>query len=223
MTGFGDLSGIFLSEEAVTCSTVCINDFNPFLLLADVPTTWDKTLPLDSRLGEYITIAKRSGTDWYVGGMSSWTAHDVDVDFSFLNPTMNYIALVLRDGNNASTYPTRYIADTLIINSQTKMTFNMARGGGFVVRLREAFGLGMDKPEVTAGTSLTVNKDALWVRSNENISGIKIYALSGELLANYEFSGSSFFRQIALSGCNKGVYIAKIQKESTIDSLKFIY
>lgn len=191
--------------------------------LAYVPSIWDKTLPLDSRLGEYITIAKRSGTDWYVGGMSGWTAHDVDVDFSFLTPDKNYTAFILKDGTNASTYPTRYAADTITVSSQTKMTFNMAKGGGFVIRLIESAGLGMEKTERKTGTLLTVNKNALLVQSNENISDIKIYTLAGELVANYEFSCCSFFRQISLSGCSTGVYIAKIQKESNADSLKFIY
>jgi alpha-glucosidase len=192
--------------------------------LANIPSVWEKTLPLESRVGEYITIAKRTGKDWYVGGMSSWTAHDVNVDFSFLSPDKNYTAYILKDGNNASNYPTRYAGDTIIVNSQTKMTFNMAKGGGFVIRLRENTDLGM-RPEVKkTGTSVTVNgNNELLVRSNENIIGINVYSLMGQLVANHEFFDSSFFRQIGLSGFSSGVYIAKIQKESAVDSLKFIF
>jgi len=191
--------------------------------LANVPTTWDKTLPLDSRLGEYITIAKQSGTDWYVGGMSSWTAHDVDVDFSFLTPDKNYTAYILKDGTNASNYPTRYAADTLIVNSQTKMTFNMAKGGGFVIRLKEGSTLGIEKTEVNAKTSIVVNHDVLYLKSDENIREITIYTPVGQMMANYEFPIGNNSQQVGLSGMNKGVYIVKIRLDSTTDSLKFIY
>jgi len=191
--------------------------------LANVPVTWDKTLPLDSRLGDYITIAKQSGTDWYVGGMSSWTAHDVEVDFSFLTPGKNYTACILKDGNNANNYPTRYTADTITVGNQTKMTFNMAKGGGFVIRLKEQGTVGITKAEIKTKSVLSVDRDVLSVWSDESIRGITVYAPTGQLLANYEFSGGDSSQQIRLSGLNKGVYIAKIQMESMIDSLKFIY
>ena len=191
--------------------------------LANVPTTWDKTLPLDSRLGEYITIAKRSGADWYVGGMSSWTAHDVEVDFSFLTPDQIYTAYILKDGVNAGNYPTRYAADTVEVDGQTKMTFNMAKGGGFVIRLIEGSRLGIKKTEVNANNLIVVNRNKLSVQSNENIKGITIYTLTGQLLANYGFSTGKSSRQIDLSGLNRGVYIVKIRNESTVDSLKFIF
>jgi alpha-glucosidase len=190
--------------------------------LANVPSTWDRTLPLDSRLGDYITIAKQSGTDWYVGGMASWAGYDVDVDFSFLNPGKQYTAHILKDGPSAGNYPTRYTADTITVNSQTKMTFNMARGGGFVIRLIEGNNVGIEKPDVKTKTSLSINKDVLSVQSNENIRGITIYTLTGQLMANHEFLKADS-QQINLSGWNKGVYVAEIQTESTIDSLKFIY
>ena len=191
--------------------------------LANVPTVWNKTVPLDSKVGEYITIAKQTGTDWYVGGMSSWTAHDVDVDFGFLNPDKNYTAYILKDGNNASNYPTRYTADTIVVNSQTKMTFNMAKGGGFVIRLKEGNNVGIKEPKVKVGTSLAVDPDVLLVQSNENIKRITVYTLTGQLVTNHEFSGNACSRRLNLSGWDKGVYIAEIQTRSTTDSLKFIY
>ncbi|MDR1119995.1 MAG: glycoside hydrolase family 97 protein, partial [Dysgonamonadaceae bacterium] len=105
--------------------------------LAHVPTVWDKTVPLDAQLGEYIVMAKQTGKEWYVGGMSSWAAHDVTVDFSFLSPGTSWQAAILKDGQNAGNYPTRYAGDTITVTSESRLALNMAQGGGFVIRLTE--------------------------------------------------------------------------------------
>jgi alpha-glucosidase len=186
--------------------------------LANVPTVWDKTVPLDSKLGEYIVTAKQTGTDWYVGGMSSWDAHDVEVDFSFLKPNVTYTATVLKDGTNASNYPTRYTGDTIAVTSDMKLTYSMAKGGGFVIRLRESSETGINPPAKKEVTSVAVRDDELKVISNASIRNIRVYTAAGQLVANQMHS-----QALSLFNWNKGVYIAKIQTESTTDSFKFIY
>ena len=51
--------------------------------IADVPTVWDESIVLDGKMGEYIVTARRSGNVWYVGGITDWTARDIEVDCSF--------------------------------------------------------------------------------------------------------------------------------------------
>lgn len=193
--------------------------------LSNVPAVWDKTVPLDSKLGEYITIAKQSGTDWYVGGMSNWTAHDVEVDFSFLLPGKDYIAYILKDGNNANNYPTRYTADTMVVNNQTSMLFNMAQGGGFVIRLQDKEGTGLEEEVIEEKTkmSVTVQQDVLSVQSNEPVRRITLYTPAGQVVIDRTFPDHSFLQEINLSACSKGIYIAQIRTDSSVESLKFIY
>lgn len=52
--------------------------------LSKVPAVWDKTLPLQAKLSEYIVTAKQKGNDWYVGGMTNWDARSTEVNLSFL-------------------------------------------------------------------------------------------------------------------------------------------
>lgn len=51
---------------------------------ASVPTTWDETVGLDGRVGEYVSIARRKGDTWYVGGMTDWNARTLTIDLGFL-------------------------------------------------------------------------------------------------------------------------------------------
>ena len=68
--------------------------------IADVPTVWDESIVLDGKMGEYIVTARRSGNVWYVGGITDWTARDIEVDCSFLGGK-TYDATLFKDGANA--------------------------------------------------------------------------------------------------------------------------
>ena len=52
--------------------------------IASVPTTWDETVGLDGRVGEYVSIARRKGDTWYVGGMPDWTVWILCVVFTLI-------------------------------------------------------------------------------------------------------------------------------------------
>ena len=103
--------------------------------LSDIPTVWDKTLPLEAQLGEYILVAKQKGKDWYVGGMTNWTARSLTVDFSFLPANKQFTATIYRDDENSSHEPTQYICETKKIDSKSRLTIDLASGGGFVIHL----------------------------------------------------------------------------------------
>ena len=105
--------------------------------LSSVPSVWDKTLPLDAKLGEYIVMAKQKGKDWYVGGMTNWTPRKVEVDFSFLPKGKVYQATVFKDKPESGDHPTEYSCETMQIDRSTKLEMDMARGGGFAIRLVE--------------------------------------------------------------------------------------
>ena len=39
--------------------------------ITQVPTTWDETIVLDAKIGEYVIVAKRKGEKWFIGGMTN--------------------------------------------------------------------------------------------------------------------------------------------------------
>ncbi|MEO8853696.1 MAG: glycoside hydrolase family 97 protein, partial [Ginsengibacter sp.] len=80
--------------------------------IIQVPTTWDETVPLDGKVGEYVAVARRKGSDWFVGAMSNWNARDITLDFSFL-PAGKYTAEVFKDGVNADRNATDYKKETI--------------------------------------------------------------------------------------------------------------
>ncbi len=41
-----------------------------FEFIEKVPVTWDETKVLNAKIGDYVTIARRSGDNWYIGGIT---------------------------------------------------------------------------------------------------------------------------------------------------------
>lgn len=52
--------------------------------LSKVPTVWDETKVLNAKVGDYITVARKSGNEWYIGAMTDWTPRTLQIDLSFL-------------------------------------------------------------------------------------------------------------------------------------------
>ena len=73
---------------------------------------------------------RRAGDVWYVGGITDFTARDIDVDLSFL-PAGNWKAELFRDGVNADRCGEDYRIDNLDIVPGGTLPVHMAPGGGF--------------------------------------------------------------------------------------------
>ena len=60
-------------------------EMNFMELIGSIPTTWDTTMVIDGKVGDFIVTARKKGEDWYIGAMTDWTAREVSVDLSFLD------------------------------------------------------------------------------------------------------------------------------------------
>ena len=102
--------------------------------LAPVPTVWDESHVLAAKMGDYVAVARRHSTDWWVGMMNDWTPREIEIDFSFLGPG-NYQLLSYQDGENAARSGNDYKRTSTVINRSTKLKIRMAGGGGWAGRL----------------------------------------------------------------------------------------
>lgn len=102
--------------------------------ITKIPVSFDETVALDGKVGEYVAIARRKGDDWFVGAMSNWTPHDLTLDFSFL-PDGNYEAEIFRDGINADRDATDYKKEIIAVSKNTKQAIKLYEGGGWAARI----------------------------------------------------------------------------------------
>lgn len=110
-------------------------DANVMKFLSRVPVTFDNTVVLDAKVGEYVLTAKQKGDNWYIGGMTDWTARSLTIDFSFLDKGKEYKADIYKDGDDAGLWATHYTFETQSINNNSKITVPLAQGGGLAIRV----------------------------------------------------------------------------------------
>jgi alpha-glucosidase len=102
--------------------------------ITSVPTTFDETVPLDGKVGEFVALARRKGDTWYAGAMTNWTARDLTLDLSFLGKG-SFQATIFRDGINADRDATDYKKEVQAVSSADKLTIHLAPGGGWAARI----------------------------------------------------------------------------------------
>jgi alpha-glucosidase len=104
--------------------------------LAAVPSVWDETKALDGKIAQYALVARRTGSDWFIGAMNNWTARDVEIDFSFL-PDGNFKMDAYQDGENADRVGIDYKLVRSQANRTTKLKVHLAPGGGWAAHLHQ--------------------------------------------------------------------------------------
>jgi len=104
-----------------------------FQFIKDVPTAWDATRVLNGMPGEFVTIARQQGQEWYLGSLTNWTARDLRVPLSFLG-TGRYEAEIYEDAADAEHNPKHVSIRRQRVQGSETLTLHLAGGGGCAIR-----------------------------------------------------------------------------------------
>jgi len=102
--------------------------------LRQVPTTWDETRVLNGAVGKYITIARRSRKDWYVGSMTDSSPRELTIPLDFIGPG-KFVAEVYADDLDSSDQPSKVTIRRLTVTSGDTIQAALAPAGGHVIHL----------------------------------------------------------------------------------------
>lgn len=117
-----DSPSIYLREEECT------------RFITSIPTCFEKSFVVDGKVGETVIIARKNGENWYVGGITSWNPIDYSLDLSFLEEG-EWTAEIIKDGVNSNRIGFDYKKQVLTVDTNSKLDFHMAPGGGFAIIL----------------------------------------------------------------------------------------
>jgi alpha-glucosidase len=104
-----------------------------------VPTVWDDTRVVNGRIGEYATIARRSGQQWFVGTINNSQPRRLHVPLSFLAGGKSYVAHLYSDSDAAPTR-TRVAVETREADSHTILDVPLRGGGGQAIWITPRIG-----------------------------------------------------------------------------------
>ena len=102
--------------------------------IVKVPVVWDDIKVLAAKTGDYLLLARRSGSEWFVGGMTDWTPRQLELDLSFL-PAGEFMMDIFQDGINATRHAQDYKHVKKSVKSGDRVKIEMAPGGGWVARI----------------------------------------------------------------------------------------
>jgi alpha-glucosidase len=102
-----------------------------------VPSVWDETRVIGGRPGDYISIARRRGREWYVGSITGWHPNELDIPLEFLGRG-EFIAEIYADAPDANDNPKHATREEKRVTASTLLHVKMAQGGGQAIRIRPA-------------------------------------------------------------------------------------
>jgi alpha-glucosidase len=103
-----------------------------FEFIKEVPATWDETKVLDGVPGEFVTIARRRGGDWFLGSISNWHERDLELPLGFLGDG-RYTAEIYADAKDAGQAPKHVNISKKRVNASTSLKLRLAPGGGCAI------------------------------------------------------------------------------------------
>jgi alpha-glucosidase len=107
-----------------------------FDFLKIVPTTWDEIKVVAAKPGDWVSIARRKNTDWYIGTITNRTAREEKLNLGFL-PEGEFEATIFSDKENSEKNPNLLDIQTITLSNKDILPIKLAAGGGQAIYLRK--------------------------------------------------------------------------------------
>jgi alpha-glucosidase len=112
-----------------------------FQFIKDVPTNWDQSIPLKSKIGEYTAIVRREreSENWYLGAITNKDGRKLKIKLDFLNKDSRYKLIHYGDSYNASwsSHPYGMDIQEKEVQSGESLEIFLAPGGGAALQFIE--------------------------------------------------------------------------------------
>jgi alpha-glucosidase len=102
--------------------------------MSQIPTTWDETVIVDGKCGEYIITARKKDGDWYLAAMTNSAPRDLTMDLNFIEEG-NYTITEYADGINADKFAADYEVSDRLLSIPLEMKIKLAPGGGYAAKI----------------------------------------------------------------------------------------
>ena len=118
----------------------------------NLPSTWDESRYTEAKIGEYATVVRRSGSEWWLGSLSA-VSRTADIPLDFLDYGVKYRAAIFE--NDPNNFTEGVVTYDFIVDSTQRLNPRMVWNAGYAVRLLPA------TPDEVATTPAYPGQDAL--------------------------------------------------------------
>ena len=111
-----------------------------FQFIKDVAVDWQDSKYLEAEPGVYLTVVRKdkNSEKWFLGAITDENSRKSEIKLDFLNHGNKYKATIYEDAKNADwkNNPIAYKIRTLIVTNKSKITLNLAQGGGTAISFK---------------------------------------------------------------------------------------
>ena len=101
-----------------------------------LPTVWDDTKVLEGKIGEYATIARRNGEDWFIGSLVSNQNRSVEISLDFLDEEDTYEAVIFSQ-DAKSQEDNEVQIKKIKVTSDSVLNMELLKNSGFTIIIRK--------------------------------------------------------------------------------------
>ncbi len=108
-----------------------------FEFIKEVPVTWDDTKCINGYPGDYLAVARKKNTNWFVGIMNDEDeGRNITIPCAFLNDQLTYKATIYEDAEDASVNPEHVTIKTQKITASDSLSFSLPSDGGAALMIK---------------------------------------------------------------------------------------
>lgn len=95
----------------------------------DLPTVWDESRGVEGEIGEYFSLVRRKGDDWYYAAITDNSERELTLKLDFLGDG-EYEATIFADSPETKQDARRYAIEKKTVTKTGSLSVKMASGGG---------------------------------------------------------------------------------------------
>lgn len=189
-------------------------------LFTILPVVWDDFKLVSGDMGKHVSMARRSGDDWYLTTMNNDTERNLEIPLDFLDSDVDYEVIIYRDAASKTITKVETSLQELKNNGtlfNNEMHTSLLSNGGEVVVFR-AFSNSTLSKTISADLKIKLYPNPTSQILNIDLgaygaSTVKIWSLVGEKVYEHTFLFPLKTEQINTTQLAKGVYIVVVETE----------
>ena len=93
---------------------------------------------LNGEIGDFITIARRNGDNWFIGSITDENQRELEIKLDFLEPGKDYMATGFSDSEKTDLEdnPTAYKVEMYPVNSESIIVMGLTAAGGQAIVIK---------------------------------------------------------------------------------------
>lgn len=109
-----------------------------FECIRKMPPMFDGFDVLDGEIGKFISVARRTGDEWFIGSLTNEDSRSHTINCDFLPDNVSYRATLYEDSKDSHYLSNKesYRISQVAVDNSTQLQIEMAAGGGHAIHLQ---------------------------------------------------------------------------------------